>query len=189
MGRRGPKPEPASVKIAKGNPSKRPIGVDPDEAGNGQAESSRRIAAPGWLNESGREVWDRIAPRQAGLKLLTQTDAETFARYCMMFADWIRSTEEIDRDGRWYKIETASGEVRRQHPLLGYVLRINRELMAFEAQFGLNPAERQRIFAARAAGASPSGDLFQATEAEKGAQQIEPSQQRAGPSGAIGFLN
>jgi hypothetical protein len=61
--------------------------------------------------------------------------------------------------GMIYEIETASGKVRRADPSFMMADRLDRRLEAFEDRFGLNPAERQRIFAQRAA--VPSlGDLF-----------------------------
>jgi hypothetical protein len=48
MGRRGPKPQPASVKQAKGNPGHRPIGADPDAlTASGQAETPEKTTAVG----------------------------------------------------------------------------------------------------------------------------------------------
>lgn len=155
MGRRGPKPEPAAVKEAKGNPGRRPIGSDP-----AVDQADARVAPPAWLKKDGLAVWQRLAPRLSALKLLTQTDVETFARYCRNFARWLRMQERLDKQGEIYEIETASGIVRRADPAFLIGDRLERQLAAAEAAFGLNPADRQRIFAARAGMAGYGADLF-----------------------------
>lgn len=185
MSRRGPKPEPAAVKIAKGNPGRRPVGADP-VASDAAAVS---VAPPAWLKKDALLVWKRLAPRLVALKLLTATDAETFARYCRNFARWLKMQKRLDAEGEIYEIETASGRVRRADPAFLIGDRLERQLVSAEAVFGLNPAERQRIFAQRAAKA-PDGDLFgnrdapQTGKNNKAASTPAPAQR---PS-AIGFL-
>lgn len=156
MARRGPKPEPAAVKEAKGNPGRRKVGADPVDA----SKTSARVTAPAWLKDDGLAVWRRLAPRLSALKLLTETDAETFGRYCRNFARWLKMQARLDSEGEIYEIETASGLVRRADPAFLIGDRLERQLVSAEAVFGLNPAERQRIYAARAAGATAGVDLF-----------------------------
>lgn len=185
MGRRGPKPEPASVKRAKGNPGRRPIGDEPSAMAPVDAAT---VQPPTWLKAGkGLEVWKRLAPRIAAMKLLGRADAETFARYCRNFARWLKMQDRLDKVGEIYEIETASGVVRRADPSFLIADRLERQLSAAEANFGLNPAERQRIFAARAA-AGASADLFNAA----GVQPEQPKPAAAQPearSSAVGFLN
>lgn len=187
MGRRGPKPEPAAVKAAKGNPGRRAIGSDPDIDAKDAAVS--QIAAPAWLKKDGLEVWKRLAPRLAKLKLLTPTDAETFGRYCKNFARWLKMQARLDKMGEIYEIETASGTVRRADPAFLIGDRLERQLVSAEAVFGLNPAERQRIYAARAApGSHSDGDLFgQRPASAVGSQQTQPPAATTGGK-AVGFL-
>lgn len=192
MGRRGPKPEPAAVKEAKGKPGRRPIGSDPVQ----EAAQPVRIDAPDWLKDGGLEVWQRLSPRLVALKLLSPTDAETFARYCKNFARWLKMQTRLDTMGEIYEIETASGLVRRADPAFLIGDRLERQLVSAEAVFGLNPAERQRIFAGRAAGGAGAGDrdLFghpSAPPAGKGkgaAGKAQPAAAPSRPKSAVGFL-
>lgn len=212
MGRRGPRPQPAAIRKAKGNPGHRPIGEDPvvDEsalAEIGEAEAAATdaqpaasdrpalsVEAPEWISEAGRKVWDRLAPRLVQLKLLTRTDAETFGRYCQNFARWLKMQTRLDELGEVYEIETASGLVRRADPAYMIADRLEKQLTTAEANFGLNPAERQRLFAARAAGASAGlGDLFgdragqsQAPAAKPESVAVQPSP--AKPRRSVGYL-
>jgi P27 family predicted phage terminase small subunit len=183
MGRRGPKPAPAAVKAAKGNPGRRPIGADPVPAESSTATADQptaKVAAPAWLNGEARTVWERLAPRLIAMKLLTPPDAYTFARYCKNFAMWLKMQRRLTRKGEIYEIETASGKVRRADPAFLMADRLDRRLEAVEDRFGLNPAERQRIFAARAA-QPHAGDLF-------GERPIAPAAapQGSGPSRQVG---
>lgn len=155
MGLRGPKPEPAAVKIAKGNPGNRPIGVDPQIT----ADQGVPVTPPAWLKKSGLAIWERLAPRLTAMKLLSQVDAEAFGRYCRNFARWQKMQLILDKEDEFYESESAHGKLKRVHPAFLVSDRLERQLLASEDRFGLNPAERQRLFAARAA--IPNwGDLF-----------------------------
>lgn len=183
MGRRGPKPEPAAVKIAKGNPGNRPIGVVPEAAA-----PVKTVAPPVWLKDEGLDVWKRLAPMLAAMNILTKIDAWTFGRYCRNFARWLKMNERLDDMGEIYEIQTASGNVRRNDPAYLIADRLERQLAAAEAAFGLNPAERQRLFAARAA-AGAQGTLFagqQVPESPSGRAQREPKPEGKSP---LGLLN
>lgn len=179
MGMRGPKPEPASVKEAKGNPGRRPIGSDP-----ASTVASGAVTAPAWLKGEALRIWDRLAPRLVALKLLSPTDAEAFGRYCRNFARWQKMQAAIDKDTETYTVETASGIVHRTRPEFLISDRLERQLLAIEDRFGLNPAERQRIFAARAS--APAGDdLFGRNASEKMPPPAKPQEPRKSP---VGFL-
>lgn len=189
MGRRGPKPEPASVKLAKGNSGHRAIGVDASPAEQVRAAAAITVKPPTWLKDDGLKVWKRLAPRLIGQKLLFQIDAETFARYCKNFARWLKMQQRLDTMGEIYEIETASGIVRRSDPAYMIADRLERQLVTAEASFGLNPAERQRLFAARASGSI--GGLFDGDKPPANPQQKPATQpdvkEPAVP--AVGFLN
>ena len=183
MGRRGPKPEPASVKIAKGNPGRRPIGEVPAVDGSGAV-----VNPPAWLKKDGLRVWKRLAPRLQALKLLASIDAEAFARYCRNFARWLRMQETLDKEGETYESESPHGKYKRAHPAFLIADRLERGLVSAEANFGLNPAERQRLFAARASGSL--GDLFGGAKVDDKKPAMPAANAPArGEGSAVGFLN
>ncbi|MGF7161274.1 P27 family predicted phage terminase small subunit [Rhodoligotrophos appendicifer] len=182
--RRGPKPEPASVKLAKGNSGRRPIGAEAEVKDDAAAKAA--VSPPAWLKKDGLVVWNRIAPRIMKLKLLSVADSETFARYCRNFARWLRMQETLDREGETYESESAHGKLKRAHPAFLIGDRLERQLLAAEANFGLNPAERQRIFAARA-GAGAPGDLFDPRRPDD--RDPPPGGDKPMAKPAIGLLN
>jgi P27 family predicted phage terminase small subunit len=179
--RRGRKPDPGAVKEAKGNPGKRRVAKDTAVA----LAATGGVEPPVWLKDEGLKVWARLAPNVVRLKLLTPVDAEAFGRYCRNLARWLKMQKRLDEVGEIYVIETASGEVRRPDPSFIIADRIERQLLAAEAVFGLNPAERQRIFASRTMTPDPAGDLFGRREVEA----AQPVAAQAKPAGPVGLLN
>lgn len=188
MGRRGPKPEPAAIKKQKAS-SRRPVGQDVPEAQAAEnVKTSPAIIAPDWLKADGLAVWDRLAPRLLGQKILTQVDSETFGRYCRNFARWLKMQAILDDEGETYESESPHGTYKRANPAYMIADRLERQLVSAEANFGLNPAERQRLFAARAAGSL--GDLFNNEQPASGsATRGQKTDQAKASSGAVGFLN
>ena len=123
MGKRGPKAEPTALKMAKGNPGRRPL-------------NSREPIPPGdlpeppdWIKGEAREHWFGVAKGLAELQLLTAIDGPAFAAYCTTWARWREAERDIDAHGLF--------EVPRGQP---------KARAAFAASRGLplprNPAER-----------------------------------------------
>lgn len=149
------------------------------------------VQPPAWLKKEGLKIWQRLAPRLRQAKLLTQSDAETFARYCRNFARWLKMQKEIDREGEAYESESQWGKLKRVNPAFLIADRIERQLLATEDRFGLNPAERQRIFVARAQQTGPG--LFGEQPSKDAPRQDDPAAQATQPAepeqGPVGFLN
>jgi P27 family predicted phage terminase small subunit len=156
---RGRKPQPAAIKSQKSAVrSKQPR--KPGVRAAAAAESTIVVAGqpPKWLVKEGLKIWQRLAPTLIGAKLLSELDTLTFARYCRNYARWLDALRTIDKEGETYESESQWGKLKRINPVFAIADRLERQLLAAEDRFGLNPAERQRIFAARAQGAT--GDLF-----------------------------
>lgn len=189
-GRRGPAPQPAAVAKAKGNPGKRKLVTEEiEEEANEAAKLEDPVLEgpqpPEWLSDDGRKIWDDIAPRLANMKILQIIDATTFGRYCQDFGTWVQLQHILREEGTTYESESPHGTYRRSHPAFMQADRLNRTLISMESGFGLNPADRQRLFAARAAAAN-QGNLF------GGGGEKSVSAGSAKPSGrksAIGMLN
>lgn len=190
---RGRKPAPAAITEKKtAVRSKRaPKAVQAEIA---QASASATgPQPPAWLEGEGLKVWQRLAPVLASAKLLSAADTQTFGRYCRNFARWLKMQSTLDADGEVYISESAHGTLRRANPAFLISDRLERQLLAAEDRFGLNPSERQRIFAARAQ-SGQSGDLFtpqapkpgDKREDDAAAKPAEPAQPISSP---IGMLN
>lgn len=187
MGRRGPKPEPEGIRAQKEAVRSR----HPRRRGSlMQVAPGTANEPPRWLKREALRIWERLAPTLRAAKLLTDADAPAFARYCRNFARWLDMQRRLDEQGEIYQIETASGQVRRADPAFLIGDRLERMLLAAEDRFGLNPAERQRIFAARAQ-TGVSGDLFAQIEKTKrdGDPAAEPMQPAEPIDDPVGLLN
>lgn len=216
-GRRGPAPQPAEVKRAKGNPGHRPLLTEEMEAqaraagtasvtggagsangagsgeplsvGEGGETSAPAVAMqpPEWLNPDGLEVWNRIAPRLVVMKILQNIDADAFARYCQNFGRWVKLQRRLDHEGETYTSESPHGTYVRANPAFMIADRLDRGLQRDEANFALNPADRQRLFAARAAAAGAGGaDLFGHSDRGGGEKGAPARPDR--PKSPVGYL-
>jgi P27 family predicted phage terminase small subunit len=151
---RGRKPQPAAVQKAKAPVRSRRASAPPAEAVQVGAVHPTRKLKPLAI-----EVWNALAPRLVAAKLLAELDAPAFTRYCQLTARYEEAERAIDDDGLVYWTESNHGKLKRTNPAAMLSLRYSRELAHLEANFGLTPADRQRIFADRARGGAP-GDLF-----------------------------
>ena len=201
MGRRGPKAASAAVNKAKGNPGRRPIDVakkppvssskvGADGAGkiqSGGVEGARGksgvhgIASPPWLSVEGRKIWNAIAPNLVQLNIMQKIDGHTFGRYCENFALWLEAKREIRTAGAWYSSSSPHGDYRRVHPAFMIADRLDRSLRQEEANFGINPADRQKLFLARSD--KPLGDLF----GDQTPQAKSDDQPTDAPPSAVGY--
>jgi P27 family predicted phage terminase small subunit len=146
---------------------------------------------PSWLKKDGLKVWQRLAPTLRAAKLLTDADAQTFGRYCRNFARWLKMQTAIDKEGEAYESESQWGKLKRVNPSFLIADRLERQLLATEDRFGLNPAERQRIFAARAQ-TGVSGDLFapeKQSERRPGDPATQPTPAAEPIPSPVGLLN
>lgn len=198
---RGRRPQPDAVKAQKAAVRSRRRGAAPsDEAAR---EAALTGEPPAWLKKEGLAIWHRLAPTLRDAKLLTVVDVLTFARYCRNFADWLKARRKLDADGMTYEAETYVGaatengeqrparvtKLRRLDPLFTAADRLERQLLAAEDRFGLNPVERQRIFAARAQ-TGVTGDLFAPARERRDGDPATPAAEAAQPIATpIGFLN
>lgn len=185
---RGRRPQPSAVKDQKAavrsSRKRRAPSASADLAAAGG------VAPPTWLKEEGLKVWQRLAPTLRAAKLLTAADVETFGRYCRNFARWLKMQRIIDKEGEAYESESQWGKLKRVNPAFLIADRLERQLLAAEDRFGLNPSERQRIFAARAQTGN-TGDLFSDKSTERraddpAAKPIDPAQPIESP---VGLLN
>ncbi|QQS08686.1 MAG: phage terminase small subunit P27 family [Phycisphaerales bacterium] len=135
------------LKLVAGNPGGRKLNVQEVVPPPGDAE------APEHLDERARLVWDQVVPKLTRIGLARSVDGEALARYCQMIVLWRDATAFIEKNGRSYPVRADSGNPKKPgkiirfsaFPEISMVLRLSRDLLAIEREFGLTPSARSRI--------------------------------------------
>lgn len=206
---RGPKPEPAAVKRAKGNPGRRPIADDnpskddqfhPDELGAVPAwlsTRSQRTARAKQITDLAETIWRALYADLVRMRLLKTTDENAFGRYCRYMAEWVFYTRTLDKEGMWYATNSDfAGELKRPHPAMRFRKDAEQALKDLGESMGLTPAARQRILAQLSASnqLTPPGntrppDAAAPASGEGAGQQGELGLGEASPVGFLSRLN
>src|SRR4051812_43814160 len=87
----GPPPQPIRLRVMRGNPGKRRIGVEPEPE---IAESVPE--PPSFLTSYAADEWWRVAGELHRLGLLTVVDVGPFAAYCSAYQTWRTAVETYD---------------------------------------------------------------------------------------------
>ncbi len=135
MGRRGPTPKPASLKLLQGNPGKRPLK-------KALAPAHGKVTCPEWLSAGARAEWRRIAPELARLGVLTPLDRAAFAAYCENYAKWVECTRFVQEHGEHYL--AARGRLA-EWPQVEMAKQAAQMMRAFAGELGLSPSSRLRL--------------------------------------------
>jgi len=129
-------PKPASVRIASGNPGKRPI---PEPLAVIEGSFDLPPEPPEGLEEAGRAVWTRIWPI---LRSWAQVDLDSalVMRYC-------EAHDLRDRLRRRLRGITTRGSMgqMRLNPLLIEIGRLEDRMLKMEHELGLSPAGRSAL--------------------------------------------
>lgn len=131
----GPKPQPAALKIARGNPGKE----SKAKLNRGLKLKPATPAAPEYLGEVARREWNRLVPQLAEIGLLAGCDAHVLALYCETLAEWINAIE-LCRMKPWIgKAGT------RRNPAYTTANEAANKLIRLMGELGLSPAARVRL--------------------------------------------
>jgi P27 family predicted phage terminase small subunit len=174
---RGRKPTPTAMKIANGNPGRRPLNMhEPCPTG--------LIAKPEWVNGETLEVWRHIVPLLEGMGVMTAADCEAVGRYCDAIALWQRARKFVHERGSTYPIRSKDPVIEEtvdpltggkrqqvtypiisiaQYPQVAEYRQLSKLLLAFESEFGLTAAARTRIEVHEL----PRGDLSSDEQAKR----------------------
>ena len=105
------------------------------------------LDAPEWLlDREAKVVWLKLAPTFATMGTLTEAGAPAFANACQAYADYLRMSKQIRKDGEVITgVNKAGNEYLAAHPLL---VERDRRLQHFTksiAKFGGNPSDAAKI--------------------------------------------
>jgi P27 family predicted phage terminase small subunit len=139
MGKRGPRPAPSAIKIARGTLKAKPKTEPAPPAGS--------IVMPGHLGEVAQAKWRELLPLLQGVKVMTDADVEALARYCDTYEWWLATRAKLRKDGDTYPILNDGGEIRyiAQRPEVSIAHKLATQLRQLEQDFGLNPSARTSL--------------------------------------------
>lgn len=136
MGKRGPKLKPNLVKIAEGNPGKRPIN---------ELEPTLDVEVsdcPDHLDEEARKEWLWISERLEKAGLIAEIDKTQLAVYCKAYSRWAKAELNIQKEGL---IITSPNGYPIQNPWLSIANKAMEQLSKSLVQFGMSPSSRANL--------------------------------------------
>lgn len=143
MGKRGPRPEPTILKIAKGNPGKRRLNESEPKP------PSDNIAPPDWVTGVARSKWDEVVPKLIGMGVMTNADIDTIARYCTMHEQYVKYLDQVRRGLDVLVIRDDAGKVKymQSTPAATMMTKLAASMLRIEQEFGLTPSARSGLSA------------------------------------------
>jgi P27 family predicted phage terminase small subunit len=127
--------KPLALRELHGNTGKRPT---PATVTDGEGVL---FAAPEWMDEEQRRQWD-YAMEYAPRGLLTATDREILATWCVASVAYVEAVREVRRTG--LVVETKSGN-QIPNPYLGVQNRQALLMMRAGGELGFSPASRMSM--------------------------------------------
>jgi P27 family predicted phage terminase small subunit len=145
MGKRGPRKEPTILKIAKGNPGKRPLNESEPKP------PSDAILPPDWVTGVSLEKWNDVVPKLTGMGVMTNADIDTIARYCTMHEQFVKYLEQVRRGLDVLVIRDDAGKVKymQSTPAATMLSKLAASMLRIEQEFGLTPSARSGISASQ----------------------------------------
>lgn len=151
MGKRGPAPEPSILKYIRGNPSKEKLNESEPTP-----DLLEDFTPPQFVKDDDFALskWQYAVPILRRMKVLTEADTESFARYCIIWADWMRAREKCKSLGREITHfeqdpNRTDGKLRikwsQPAPWAVDEKAKHQALLRLEQEFGLTPSSRSQV--------------------------------------------
>jgi len=141
----GTKPKPTAVKIAEGNPGKRPL--------NESEPQPRKVRPklPAHLSADARVQWRRVINILSPTGVITEAEADLLAVYCEAYAQWVQALEEMRpktgegglRTGGLTVLNDKGTPVR--NPMLKVADDAVKTMLRCQAELGMTPSARARL--------------------------------------------
>lgn len=135
----GPRPQPAALKVARGNPGQRRLNPREPQPELASAET------PEGLPAGAQGVWQELAPELARIGLLTVVDRRLLATACRLQAL-----------GEGFLADVEAARKPTPNPKLWAAAKCLEKAMAIFLRFGVTPAERSRLEAPAPLAATPA---------------------------------
>ncbi len=159
MGKRGPRPKPTALKIARGNPGKRKLRADEPKPPAGVGD------CPDWLDAEGKACWAEHAPQLEAMGVLTGIDRQALMTFCDIWSRYKKAIDFIRKHGEFLPIKDEAGKLRYmcQFPQVSIAQKLLASLLRYQQEFGLTPSARSGLVA-KPAGPADDLDSFVASK-------------------------
>ena len=127
------KRKPTMLKLAAGNPGKRPLNRSEP------IPSTDEPVKPDWLPASASEAWDAITATLRDMRILSATDAISITTLAIAYGELQDAVETLAREGHYI---TAENGRKYRHPATGVAADASGVIRAVGSSFGLNPSAR-----------------------------------------------
>lgn len=136
----GRRPTPTALKIATGNPGRRPLNAREPKPEPGMPDP------PATLSDGARRHWFGLVPILASMGILFRADSLAFVELCETAAEIDDYRADIRKKGRYQVVKTKSGaKFERQRPVVANLADASRRLKTWLIDFGLTPAARSKV--------------------------------------------
>src|SRR5260221_1661848 len=141
MARRGPPPQPRTLRLLRGNPGKRSL-----HSGEPRPPSATP-SCPRWLSPEAKRAWRGLIPLLRAMRILTRVDRDALVAYCQTYARWKAAEEFLVKHGEVYPLRDEHGNVRYMQAFRQ--VSIARDLLyslrSYQQEFGMTPSARTRV--------------------------------------------
>lgn len=129
MGRRGKRPPPTALTIARGNPGKRPINLDEPELPASETDP------PADMDGRALVEWNHLASTLVNSGVLTMVDRSCFETYCRLVQD----------EEEYQKLVAKGREDAHKLGYASFLLKIRAQKKQYAAELGLTPSSRTGV--------------------------------------------
>ncbi|WP_324667188.1 putative prophage protein [Mycobacterium canetti] len=156
MGRRGPAPTPAKLKLLNGRSPGRDSGgrlVAPPAA-------FERVApeCPDWLPPGAKDMWGRVVPELAALNLLKESDLGVLVSYCVAWDQLVQAVKTYREQG--FAAVNARSRRVTVHPAVAAARAAMKDVLVLARELGCTPSAEANLAAVMAAAADNDDGEF-----------------------------
>ena len=135
--RRGPSPKPTAMKIAAGNPGKRPLPENEPEV------EPALMDAPEHLSAAAKEEWARVSPKLFAARIVTELDRATLTGYCEAWGNYVAASLQVQKYGAvLLSVQSKSPYIS---PYLNVMTIALKHMNSFGMEMGMTPASRTKV--------------------------------------------
>jgi P27 family predicted phage terminase small subunit len=129
---------PTALKIARGNPGKRPLRKDEPEFPAGFGEK------PSYLSGIASTEWDRVVPTLDQAKLTNPVARAAIEMYCVAYGRWRRAEDKMGDEDMIYDKEHGRWQ---RNPLLLIANKAQEQCLKCMIEFGMTPSSKTKAAA------------------------------------------